>query len=403
MVRILITVIVAAIAGLALGRMQSSSFSNRFEERFAGSRVSMAETRGEITKEQLEQQQQTGGSPKLEVIGGTEYDFGTMRHGETMSREFIFRNIGTGPLNLDMGGSTCKCTVGDLDQSILQPGEQTVVKLTWTAQSIIADFGQSATVITTDPQNTEVRLRVRGQIVDSFVVEPGFIALDDVPASEGVTRVFHVFSYLEKSETLTDFLWTNENTAEFVKIDFKQVDVDPAKFPKHRQALRAYEVTLSLQPGLPIGPLNSRIQFSTDQGDDVGRLDVPVEAHVVSDISLFGGDSFNAKLSIVQLGNVQSSQGASVTVMLAIQGSQRDSIVPEIVSVKPAESLNVRIGEPRTGRRRTTFPIHFEVPMGAPEAYYPGNSKDSFGKVLVRTNHEIAREIPIYVRMVVTD
>lgn len=40
-----------------------------------------------------------------------------------MSHEFKFRNVGNGPLFLDMGGSTCKCTIGDLDKSVLKPGE----------------------------------------------------------------------------------------------------------------------------------------------------------------------------------------------------------------------------------------------------------------------------------------
>src|SRR5262245_52451963 len=42
------------------------------------------------------------------------YNFGTMQRGTTKSHEFVVHNIGDAPLTLANGGTTCKCTIGDV-------------------------------------------------------------------------------------------------------------------------------------------------------------------------------------------------------------------------------------------------------------------------------------------------
>ena len=47
------------------------------------------------------------------------------------------------------------------------------------------------------------------------------------------------------------------------------------------------------------------------------------------------------------------------------------------------------------------IPIQFDVPKGAKEAYYPGNEKGSFAKVVIRSNSSKLPEMPVYIRLVV--
>ena len=82
--------------------------------------------------------------PKVEVIGGTELDFGTMKIGTERSHDFRIKNVGHAPLELSVLGSSCKCTIGSLEKSKLEPGEETKVMLTWRAEGILKDFSQTA-------------------------------------------------------------------------------------------------------------------------------------------------------------------------------------------------------------------------------------------------------------------
>ncbi len=399
MLKLIITVIACAAVGVGLGQLKASMTFSPVEERFLGARATLAENRGEVSTEEL--LSRSSANAKLEIEGGSEFNFGTMKHGETMSHDFVFRNVGEDPLNLEMGGSTCKCTVGELDKSILNPGEETKVNLTWTALATSADFGQTATIFTSDPSQSEVKLKVFGRVARSFVVEPPSLSLGSFSVDEPIERKLHVFTYLENSQDLGEFVWSDEHTRHLVKFDVQKIEKDPNRFPNHQNAYQVHEVTLDIAPGLPLGGLSARIQFETDQGEKVGILEVPVNGKIVGDLTLFGGASFDSKRSVVDLGNVDSSEGATVTIWLAAQGEHRDEVRPEIQSMIPEDALEVTIEEPTLRGKRLVFPIRFNVPKGAAEAYYPGSSGSNFGKVIINTNLDVAKEVPVYVRLMV--
>ncbi len=399
MLKLLAAIAFAAGIGWIGASLEAKWATEGFEERLSDTRETFAERKGQVSHEEVIKY--SIGTPKVEVVGGADFDFGTMKHGETLSHEFLLRNIGDGPLNLEMGSSTCKCTVGDLEKATLAPGEETKVKLTWTANTIIRTFGQSAKIITTDPSATEVSLNVRGLVVHSFVSEPTELTLGDIVATEGLERKFHIIDYLDGETELRNLAWAEDKSREFVELSYEKVDVDTDKFPEHSNSLGMFEVTLKLKPGMPLGPLNTRVQFETDQGEKIGVIDIPVSGKVTGDVTLMGGSSLEADINRVTLGSVSSKQGASVTIFLRVRGDQAVS-PPTIARVTPSESLNASIGEPKPRDGSTLYPIRIEIPQGAAECSLTGPRAGMYGQVVLKTGGEFGSELPIYVRMVVT-
>ncbi len=397
MLRILLIIAMGAGLGLGLGLLQASVATSGFEERFIGSRATMAEVKGKVTSAQLASGAK--GMPKLEVVGGTQFNFGTMQHGDSMSHSFTFRNIGDAPLNLDMGHSTCKCTVGELKSSVLLPGEETDVTLTWTPVAEARHFGQAATIHTNAPDSPEVQLKVDGQVAGSFVIEPSELALGDIAVTDSVTRKFHIFTYLERCKELKDFRWTDERTADKVKLDFQKVELDPEKFPEHKEAFAVHEVDVTVEPGLNLGLLSSKITFATDLGDALGTFEVPVTGRVAGDFTFVGGPSFDSRLNALRMGTVKSSEGAKIGMSVVVQGDQRDQVDLQVASVNPSEALKVEVGEPKLVGNRKFFPLQFEVPKGAPETHFSGANPKDFGTVVLTTNHELIKEISIHIQL----
>src|SRR5262245_19382233 len=56
------------------------------------------------------------------------FKFGAMQRGTHKSHEFTIRNIGQSPLKLRVGGTSCKCTLGEVSEKPLPPNETTKVK-----------------------------------------------------------------------------------------------------------------------------------------------------------------------------------------------------------------------------------------------------------------------------------
>jgi len=397
MIRIMLIVIISALVGGALGAIQYSAATGGYKESFEGTLISMAEQTGEY-----DAAVPTGGTPQVEVVGGASYDFGSMMHGETMSRNFVVRNVGTAPLVLEKAGSTCKCTVGEMEKNVLNPNEETIVKMTWTAESIVPMYGQSATFKTNDPELAELKFSVEGQITNSFVVEPRSLSFGDLSVTNAAEKTFYVFSYLEDAKELKEFSWSKSETRQLIEFQVEPIPVNETPYQqRHKTAMMAHKITVKIAPGLPLGPLSAQVQFRTDRDDKVGLLELPVTGRVTSDLAIFGGGSFNADLNLLSIGNVKSSQGATVGIMLAVQGESRDTIEPWIESWEPQEALKVTLGEPKLVGNRKLYQIQIEVPKGAPEVFYPGTGKGTFGKIVIKTNHETMQEMPIYVRLVV--
>jgi Protein of unknown function (DUF1573) len=335
-------------------------------------------------------------SPRVEVPGGTHYKFGTMMLGEELSHDFLFRNVGKKPLELRMKSSTCKCTVGALEKSTLQPGEETLVKLTWVAKANLPDFSQSATIGTTDPLNTEVKLIVSGSIGQSIVFQPPAIMLGDISSSEITESKFNVFIY-PKDLTLESLTWSDAGSLDIV--DFSKITLDPKEFADHTRAERAYEVTLRIKPGMRLGPLNTKIIATTNMPPEkLDPIEIQVTGRTGGEIELIGGKSFDREKQVLNIGTVSSKEGAEIKLQMALQGPDRDKAKPEVTKIIPEESLEVIIGEPRETPTRRLYPITIRVPVGAPETSYPGSNPKNFGKIIIKPSPD-SIEVPIHLRI----
>ena len=111
-------VLIVACIGIGYG-IANSQFRSRTSDikNIMGSELDMA---GAIEKAKA-----TVTKPgKIKVIGGTEFDFGTMSRGTKRQYSFVFKNIGEAPVELVNKGSTCKCTVGTLNAKKLSRGKK---------------------------------------------------------------------------------------------------------------------------------------------------------------------------------------------------------------------------------------------------------------------------------------
>ncbi len=395
--RIILPVFLGLALGLGIGWVQSKALNRGFEERFSLSRETDAEATGEYTRAEIIEK--AVGTPRVEVPGGTSYTFGNMKLGESMSHEFPFRNGGNGPLVLSMGSSTCKCTIGDLEKSILQPSEETMIKLTWTPKAPSLDFSQSATIITNDPLKGEVQLGIVGKVGQSIVFTPSALSLGDFSSTETSTHKLRVFSHLE-GVTVDSLTWSDPDASKYVS--FLKTEIDPKTDPENENAFKGYEVAVTIKPGMRIGPFSSRILATTNMEDKLDPIELSVSGRVSGDMELIGGPSFDATKATLTIGTVSRKEETIVRLQLSLQGADRARAVPKIVSVVPAGSLEVEIGAPRETASRRLFPIVFKVPKGAPIATYPGSSPKNFGKVLIKPSENSA-EVPIYIKLSVVE
>lgn len=110
-----------------------------------------------MTAEQLAQ------APKL-TFENPVYDFGNINQGETVSTDFVFTNNGKSELNIRQTRASCGCTVSEPEKSTLQPGESSVIKVTFNSAGRRGIQQKSISVFSNDPANPTQRITIKARV-----------------------------------------------------------------------------------------------------------------------------------------------------------------------------------------------------------------------------------------------
>ncbi|WP_320053654.1 DUF1573 domain-containing protein [uncultured Acetobacteroides sp.] len=94
----------------------------------------------------------------------TTYDFGEVAEGKAVVYEYGFKNLGKRDLIIRKIGTSCGCTTGAPSGTIIKPGESGSIKVSFGTSGYSNRQGKTITVITNDPKNPSVVLRLTGNV-----------------------------------------------------------------------------------------------------------------------------------------------------------------------------------------------------------------------------------------------
>jgi hypothetical protein len=408
MARILLILLVSGGLGLGLGSLQNS-LRPKLDEQFYlpkdGSKASANATAPSgaasaqiATATPSDLKSESTGTPIVEFPNGSKFEFESMKYGTTMSHEFAVRNGGTGPLRIQKAGSTCKCTVPNLEKDVLMPGETTMIKLEWQGKFVSSSFGQSATFKTNAADMAEFNLEIHGAVIDSFVLVPDQINLGSFASDVGTSREFTVFCYAEGVD-LDSVEWSSPETSQFVKLT--TTPFSPAESEGHSKALKAHKVNVEVLAGMPVGPTSGRVLLNTNK-PEIDKLELKVNGTSVSEISLIGGSAFRPDQNVLTIGTLAPGEEFSTKLWLVLRGKDHQAMKVEIDQKGANDSLKVTLGEPNTkDPNRTVIPVNFDVPKGAPDVYYPGTGKSTYVEVVLRATSDRTIQLPVFVKLVI--
>ena len=130
------------------------------------------------------------------AVDQDEFDFGKMDFREDGKHEFVFTNRGDRDLTLNPGSSSCSCTVSEIKDDELAPGQSTKVLVTWHSKGRVGPFQQSVTIVTSDPLRPEVILTIKGEYTRPVYADPDELTFGQIAGNEPVTRETRIFCNL---------------------------------------------------------------------------------------------------------------------------------------------------------------------------------------------------------------
>ena len=314
------------------------------------------------------------GPQPVAVTDGEEHDFGMVERHHVVEHAFRFTNRGPGPLVLKSGGTTClKCTVSKIPDAPILPGESANVVVQYNASIDSPQFRQSATILTNDPQHPRIVLTVSGQVASSYSVAPSSVVFSKVTAGAADSTTFKVISYLSDSFQIDSFRFTDADTAEFFQATVAPVPADELTEP---HAKRGCVVTVTVRPGLPLGPFRQTLVLETNL-PSAPHLSIPVEGTVVSNIAV-AGPGWDREHGVLILGVVRSAEGIKRNLWLLVHGDDRHDIHVSVGRSTP-DFLRVELGEPVDSATGSVvrIPLVIEVPPGTAGCQLPGHDRQN--------------------------
>jgi hypothetical protein len=191
----------------------------------------------------------TGPSGKLE-LSPTEFRFGETWQGFPAEREFTVKNVGVGPLTVQVI-SSCGCTVVTAPKSPLEPGESSTFKIGYQTSNL-GTADRRVTVTTSDPNRSQVGIPVQGTVKPLYEIKPGeHIIFDELDSDSHASGSIRIESKYPGGMSLKMMPGQEEERGPF---DVQLTEVEPG---------HVFDVSAATKPPLPVGRSLGTVNIET--------------------------------------------------------------------------------------------------------------------------------------------
>jgi hypothetical protein len=199
------------------------------------------------------------------------WDFGDVPSMVKVSHNFVLKNTGTDPLDIPKVRSGCGCTTAPLLKNRLEPGETTDLVLTFSTGNYRGKVQKTATVVSSDPNNQEVKLSFAATVNDPDAkVEWKPRKVNFVQLYEGEKRKKTV-QLTNNTDSPLKLSLIEPPMADFLKLDLKNQMLPP---------VGSVEVEVELIKKAPLGVFEKSFTLEAT-GGETHRLTIPIEGEIV--------------------------------------------------------------------------------------------------------------------------
>jgi hypothetical protein len=341
----------------------------------------------------------SGPQPKAQV-SEYEYHFDRMEVGETRSHDFIITNSGEAPLTIRMGDTTCQCTYADLkkgEERTIPPGESQKITLTWKPEFENDIFSKGADIITNDPDQQTIPLRVAGRVGTSITIAP----TGEWPCEDLLDDQPGICSGRLTSSVLDSFNVTSIES-HGAPLEFELVTMDSYELERSNKALCGRKVQITIKPEMQMGSFSIPVTIKTDVPDKSehavpGKLvnfDILISGVRRGPIRFAGPDWYDEKMGIT-MGSFKSTAGKQVAVPVFVRNPPAEGFqLTKPPEITPPDLQVELVRDEKSQGKSQRFTLKLNYPAGAPRGEHRGANP---GKIRLWTNHPKAPEIEIVV------
>jgi hypothetical protein len=330
------------------------------------------------------------------AIDPMEFDFGRMESGEERQHEFTIRNEGEAPLIVKRGLTTCQCTVAELETGELAVGASAKITVKWKPPGELQEFNKRASILTNDPENRVIQLKIVGKVVPRLVAFPGrhWEVPDSAFDKPAVITGLVISPVVDEFHILALTCASPYVTAECLPIEPEQL--------QDRDGRSGYQVRVAVSPEVPLGAFRFPLAIKTDvpERNLDGTLGKPIELEVLVSGERRGplrivGREWDENQMAIAMGAFKAAEGRKLSLMVFVRDAPAEGLrLTEAPVCQPAALKASLAPDPKAPEKQSRYLLTLEYPPGAPRALF---LKGQSASVRLRTNHPEAPEMNLQV------
>jgi hypothetical protein len=333
-------------------------------------------------------------------IEETTHFFGVMGVQATGYHYFFIRNVGTEDLTLRLDRMTCGCTGMHISHERVPPGDTSTLRLEFSAdQAMTGRFSESAAILTNDPNHREIQLIVEGVFTNPVVPIPASVDFQRVPAGTTRTATVRFFGFENEPLQLSAPTWTDRDHFDFHWEPSEFTEAELADEFHLALARSVVEGTITLKPGLPVGPFQEWFQVRTNLPSQP-NVSFLARGQIVSGNVAISGQGFNRVTGVADLGRIATGTSVSRDFSIQFSGPAAPSASLQVSAVEPAW-LQTSLSPPRDVGPLRILSLTIIIPENAPAGSYLFAGDGRHAHLTLETNDETMPILRIPLQFVV--
>lgn len=144
--------------------------------------------------------------PKLEILGGDSYDWGTVKPTQDpLKAKIKIKNSGNEILKITEVKPGCGCTTAPLDKNELKPGEEASLDVTLRIAGYSGNVVKSIRIASNDPANPNKYLYLKANVFHPISITPiSYFAFSEMTVGQEATAKVTLKNNTTQDITITD-------------------------------------------------------------------------------------------------------------------------------------------------------------------------------------------------------
>lgn len=185
--------------------------------------------------------------PKIEIVGGSKFDFGDIYRGNKVERKLVVKNTGNQTLEISRVEAACGCTGTLVSNSSIAPGKTGEVLVSFNSQNFSGKTRKTVTIHSNAPTTPTV-VEFEANVIQEIAVNPQQFWFRDAEVGRTAKAVVTLMNNSKDPITLTGYTCTVEGFSLILPKD----PIPPGKSVELTAELKAKTATQVLSDGVSI-------------------------------------------------------------------------------------------------------------------------------------------------------